>query len=333
MRGAIAVLCLRFTAADLGRITLAPRPNEVLETILSAHPRSGTRRVRRRMSGRPLARTGVLTQLVGADGFIPGFLLQPECDDLASGAEWISQTSDAHLSAGLCQAAGSRDASCWFRQLAAGSRDASCWFRQLAAGAAEARRTLVSDLRAHFTSSLAPIWPLVQAAAAADRSFRAETLLRGGIDALLSTLNVGWHWDSPVLRIPSRLAYEVELCGRGLLLIPSYYSTGTPLLAYRPGHATVLVYPMYHGDAPSTAGDALGPLLGRTRAAVLAALRDPATTTTLAERVRISLASASQHATVLRKAGLISTTRVGGAVLHALTPLGVALTQRDPVAR
>ena len=47
----------------------------------------------------------------------------------------------------------------------------------------------------------------------------------------------------------------------------------------------------------------------------------------LASRVGISLAAASQHASVLRGAGLIVTRRQGGAVLHVLTPLGAELLQ------
>ncbi len=39
----------------------------------------------------------------------------------------------------------------------------------------------------------------------------------------------------------------------------------------------------------------------------------------------ISLAAASQHASVLRNAGLITTRRRGSAVLHVLTPLGAEL--------
>lgn len=41
----------------------------------------------------------------------------------------------------------------------------------------------------------------------------------------------------------------------------------------------------------------------------------------------ISLAAASQHASVLRGAGLIATRRQGSAVLHVLTPLGAELLQ------
>jgi DNA-binding transcriptional ArsR family regulator len=60
---------------------------------------------------------------------------------------------------------------------------------------------------------------------------------------------------------------------------------------------------------------------------VLASVRDGCTTTELAGRAGISLAAASQHATVLRDAGLIASRRQGGAVLHVLTPLGAELLQ------
>jgi DNA-binding transcriptional ArsR family regulator len=82
---------------------------------------------------------------------------------------------------------------------------------------------------------------------------------------------------------------------------------------------------MYLGDRPNESTDALAPLLGNTRAAVLATLSVPATTTALADRAGVSLSSASQHTAALRNAGLISTTRQGIAVQHALTPLGAAL--------
>lgn len=50
----------------------------------------------------------------------------------------------------------------------------------------------------------------------------------------------------------------------------------------------------------------------------------------LACRSNTTLSSASQHATVLRNAGLVTTQRYGGAVLHSLTPLGLALLNDAP---
>ena len=80
-------------------------------------------------------------------------------------------------------------------------------------------------------------------------------------------------------------------------------------------------------DGPRANGAALAALVGRNRAAVLGAVADGCTTTELAVRVGISIAAASQHASVLRDAGLITSSRQGGAMLHALTPLGAGLLQ------
>jgi DNA-binding MarR family transcriptional regulator len=66
-------------------------------------------------------------------------------------------------------------------------------------------------------------------------------------------------------------------------------------------------------------------VLGRTRASALRALHDPCGTTELAARLRISVSSASEHATALRAAKLIQTDRHGQAVQHSLTMLGRAL--------
>lgn len=84
-------------------------------------------------------------------------------------------------------------------------------------------------------------------------------------------------------------------------------------------------------DTPAGPPRVLGPLLGRTCAAVLPRVRDPATTTPLAERVGVSVASVSRHATVLRSAGPVPTTRIGTAVLHSLTPFVRALLDGEPL--
>jgi len=61
--------------------------------------------------------------------------------------------------------------------------------------------------------------------------------------------------------------------------------------------------------ADSPLPDTLAAMLGPTRAAVLRALRKPHGTAELAKAVRISPASASEHAKVLRDASLIETSR------------------------
>ncbi|MGH3380833.1 MAG: ArsR/SmtB family transcription factor [Actinoallomurus sp.] len=70
-------------------------------------------------------------------------------------------------------------------------------------------------------------------------------------------------------------------------------------------------------------------MLGRTRAAVLQALSGRVGTTgDIARRLGISMASASEHASLLRAAGLVVSERSGNTVRHRLTSLGFDLLHR-----
>ncbi|GHH66597.1 transcriptional regulator [Streptosporangium violaceochromogenes] len=322
----IGMIRMHFSDADLRRITFAPAPNALWETVLSARllrgaptsrswSRPGIRRLRQQVRGSLAERAGVLTSLVPPKSFVPAFLLQPDAGDFTTGVELARQTPSSYLALDL--------------SALAPAQRAGRWARELADGASWARQTLAGDLNRYFVSSVEPLWPLIQTAAAADRTLRAEILLRGGVDALLATLHPDCHWQPPTLHIPIDGDYDLPLCGHGLLLIPSYFAPRL-MVMHRPDAASVLIYPISVEERSADQADVLGPLLGRTRAAVLAALRGASTTTSVAEQVGISLGSASQHATVLRNAGLVSSTRMGGAVLHTLTPLGQALLHGGP---
>ena len=321
------MISLRFTIADLGKVAFASGPNALLEMSLSIHRahrwragkarlRPGTQRWYHEVNGSLEDRAGVLFDLLPrTPGWVPCFLFgDPAVGDWDAAAELLDRTPVPQLAADLSKAAP--------------AQKTAHWARELANGVTKARRVLVDDLHGYFSSSLTSLWPQIQAAAVTDRALRSETLLRGGVDALFATLGTGWRWQPPILHIPAAFTADISLEGRGLVLMPSYFALG-PTGVHRPGRPTMLIYPMHLGDQPNGSTDALGPLLGHTRAAVLATLRVPATTTALADRVGISLSSASQHTAILRNAGLITTTRRGIAVLHALTCLGAALLHTD----
>jgi predicted transcriptional regulator len=139
-----------------------------------------------------------------------------------------------------------------------------------------------------------------------------------------------------VLEVLMPADYDLSLNGRGIALVPSVFVGQIPSLHTNPndpGSAPWLVVPPADGrmqqrhlwENPQPRGAALAALVGRNRAAVLRTIADGCSTTELAGRVGISLAAASQHASVLRDAGLITTHRQGSAVLHVLTPLGAEL--------
>jgi DNA-binding transcriptional ArsR family regulator len=150
---------------------------------------------------------------------------------------------------------------------------------------------------------------------------------------MLASFQPLMRWRSPVLEVGYPTDRDLHLGGRGLRLVPSFFCSGRPVSLLDPELPPVVVYPIahdpWHPMAAGTGPRSLSVLLGATRAAVLEAVGDGCTTTELSRRARVSAASASQHASVLRGAGLISTSRTGGSVLHTLTPLGTALLRGD----
>jgi hypothetical protein len=197
---------------------------------------------------------------------------------------------------------------------------------QLAAAAVAAHQVLVE-----------PYWTRIHACLHAEHVARLRTLAAGGPERLLASLQSQWvRWRPPVLEVLVPADYDVSLNGQGIALMPSVFVGQVPSLHQNPNDPRAvpwLVLPPTNGrmglrdlwDNPGPHGAALAALVGRNRAAVLRTIADGCSTTELAGRVGISLAAASQHASVLRDAGLITTHRQGSAVLHVLTPLGAEL--------
>jgi len=81
--------------------------------------------------------------------------------------------------------------------------------------------------------------------------------------------------------------------------------------------------------APGEGGDreAIEALLGRRRAGILATLAAPAATNELARRLGASPAGVNEHLGILRRAGLVRSTRDGRRVLYERTPMGDALVR------
>jgi DNA-binding transcriptional ArsR family regulator len=205
------------------------------------------------------------------------------------------------------------------------------WMRQLADGDPGTLRQLAAALRSHHDSVVAPFETDAQAQVDADRGRRARVLLDQGAEGLLNSFRPIMRWESPVLEVDVPQHRELHLNGRGLLLVPSYLSWGTPDVLFDPDLPPVLVYPIEHCLRRSlAAGAALSALIGPTRAAVLESLEDGRTTSELARRIGVSPSSISQHTAVLCDAHLIHTVRAGKAVLHSLTPLGSVLLAGRP---
>jgi hypothetical protein len=212
---------------------------------------------------------------------------------------------------------------------------ASVWAAAETGGPARLR--LAAAAVAAHQALVEPYWTRIHACLHAEHVARLRTLAAGGPDRLLSSLQSQWvRWRPPVLEVLVPADYDVPLNGRGIALVPSVFVGQIPSLHQNPndpGSVPWLVLPPADSGReqrhlwgnPRPRGAALAALVGRNRAAVLRTIAEGCSTTELADRVGISLAAASQHASVLRDAGLITTHRQGSAVLHVLTPLGAEL--------
>ncbi|MFI1399900.1 ArsR/SmtB family transcription factor [Streptomyces sp. NPDC020681] len=326
------MLRIHFTGDDLARVRMAVRPDVLWETILSFHRLRERRRAlafgewrsetRTRLNGE----TKLLSALVPPHGYFPDFLTPPAAGcGLEPGLEAIRDTPPRRLHAELALVASGRAAAPGLpARLAA-----------LAEGRPEPLARLVTVLRSYHRAAVEPYWPHIQARVEADRAVRGRALLDGGAGELLASLPPVLRWKAPVLEADYPVERELHLDGRGLLLQPSFFCRGTPVVYRDATLPPVLVYPADHTPAPAfgeAGGPSLGRLVGHTRSAVLQAIRYGCTTSELARRAGVSLASASQHAAVLREAGLVLTLRHGNAVLHTLTPLGAALLRGGATA-
>ncbi|RJQ83428.1 ArsR family transcriptional regulator [Pseudonocardiaceae bacterium YIM PH 21723] len=188
--------------------------------------------------------------------------------------------------------------------------------------------TLRESLNGYFRLALESHWATICDQLAADRGQRTSAMVNGGVEGLLTSFQPNARWKAPVLEVDRPCQRDVTLTGQGLLLVPSFFHRQVSLFQYGPDTPSVLVYPVSTGWdwVRTTALDEpdkhLAALLGRTRAAVLRAIADGGSTGELAKRLGISVATASEHAGVLREAGLVVSNRHGKRVLHSLTELG-----------
>ncbi|WP_409239843.1 winged helix-turn-helix domain-containing protein [Streptomyces sp. PA5.6] len=329
-------LRLHFTAADLARTRLAEGPRPMLELDIAvrllqdgAHPaRFGAWR---RHSLRRLA-PGVrrLFDLIPPTGWTVGFLDHAGAAGIDEAVERVRATPAARIAADMerwAARAQGQAVPAWTRALGSDRR----LLGELADAVALAHREVVAPYQEHM-----------DVLSRADQALRARQVAHGGLDMLLSGLNPSCiRWDSPVLELTTASGFtgDIHLAGRGLLLIPSVFGAVFPAFDETAEPQPWLTYPVGVRDtdlflAPvetarvlSTVPDSLTALLGHTRAVVLWTIAEHpgCTTSELARRAGISPASASQHATVLRTAGLSHTVRHRNTALHTATYAGTHL--------
>ncbi|MFC9942067.1 ArsR/SmtB family transcription factor [Streptomyces pratensis] len=322
------MLRVYFTSEDLARVRVAPGPDhlwEIANSVQTLQRRDGERVfgtwrhwARPRLSGS----RALLAGLLPPRGYSPDFLTPTSGDrtSLQATLDVLMSTPRPRLRTDLSQLAASPRLPGWVHSLAAGDTDAL--------------RRLGAALHTYQLEAIAPYWPRVHAHVDADRAVRLYTLLDRGTEGLLAGLGPQFRWRPPVLEVAYPVDQELHLRGRGLVLQPSFFCWPAPTTLADDALPPVLVYPIHHaadwagpapGEHPPHGTGPLGPLLGHTRAGLLRAALTGCSTVEAARLLRVTHPAVSQHANVLRAAGLITTVRTGGRSFHLATTEGRAL--------
>jgi DNA-binding transcriptional ArsR family regulator len=193
---------------------------------------------------------------------------------------------------------------------------------------------LTAALGAAYHRLVEPYWPAFGQLAEAHRGRLERSIAARGLGATLDEIGGGATWEGDTLRLPHAGLWSDEpiassLAGRGLVLAPTVLTDRPmPWFPLDPTHSPVLLCPVRGTrlGEPVTPGSArLDRLVGRSRAHVLrrtASSPEGHSTTELARLVEISPASASEHLSVLREAGLVDSVRHRQRMVHTVTPLG-----------
>jgi DNA-binding transcriptional ArsR family regulator len=317
------VFRVHFECADLARTTIAQEPDPLWEVLLGLHvlqtddePETfGTWRERAR--ARLSALEQELLALAPPVGYSPDFLTPRAAGrGLEVGLAAVAATPPGQLRSELVRLSD--------------SVRLPAWSRRLATGETGVMTRLVHGLRSFHRTKIAPQMPMITPAIESTVAKHNDTVAHDGFESLIPQLHRTLRWEAPVLSVDMpHIDRDLHLNGRGLRLVPSFFCWKYPMMLLDPALPPVLVYPVRHAGRPEAVvrradrDRAVADLLGKTRARVLKSISSGACSTSeLAARAGISLASASEHARILHNTGLVTTHRIGSSVRHMLNPVG-----------
>jgi DNA-binding transcriptional ArsR family regulator len=191
-------------------------------------------------------------------------------------------------------------------------------------------RRVADALEHYWHVAIEPYWPRLRSVLDADVAYRVNTLARGGIAELMADLHPSIAMTDHAIRVTSRTEGDVD--GAGLTLVPCVFVwphlwvelglAGRPSLTYG-ARGIGALWQDAHADAEEE--DALGALLGRSRAEILMRLALPRTTTDLARALDLSPPTVSSHLAILRRSGLVTSWRQGRRVLYLRTSVAATI--------
>jgi DNA-binding transcriptional ArsR family regulator len=178
-------------------------------------------------------------------------------------------------------------------------------------------------LRWVWTETVLPTWPRRRRVLEADVVSRVARLSRDGWSGVLDDLRPGMRWlgatddGAAQLQVNPQPNPPRDIRGADLVLTAAHCAHGWVTWRLDPPARYGIVYPVtgiFHRSG-RVAPEALGRLIGPTRARVLMAAREPVSTTGIVARTGLPLGSVGDHLKVLADSGLLHRRRSGREVL------------------
>lgn len=190
---------------------------------------------------------------------------------------------------------------------------------------------IISTLRQLWETCFEPYWPRMRAVLEADIVFRGRQIAQTGVASMLNHLappRIEYEHGVVVVHLRDPAPRTQAIDGEGLTLVPTMFTRrasapvgdGPPMIMYS-ARGQGALWETERVANPA----AVAAVLGETRATLLTALADPASSTELGVRFGVSASAVNQHLRVLREAGLLVSTRYGRSVLYLRSELGSAL--------
>ncbi|PZR53567.1 transcriptional regulator [Xylanimonas oleitrophica] len=199
---------------------------------------------------------------------------------------------------------------------------------------AQVRVRVAQALRTYWDTCFAPWWPRMRAVLQADVVHRGQVIGAYGLGAMFAGLSERIRLEDGVVRVrlgsPAR--FRRSTAGAGLTLVPTLF-TRAASAPISPEEPPTIMYGargagnLWQAEVQRAPG-VLTDLLGATRAGLLTALGDPASSSDLAGRLGVTVSAVNQHLRAMRAAGLLTSARHGRSVLYLRSELGDALVGR-----
>jgi DNA-binding transcriptional ArsR family regulator len=190
------------------------------------------------------------------------------------------------------------------------------------------QRHLANGLARFWRDALSEGWPELRSILDQDIVHRATAIAAHGVGRALGTLHPDMDWAGDAITLAKSWDGEIDVTGRDLVLVPSVLNWPDVIIQVDTPGQFVLYYPAQRiGAGRGRRSGRIAQVVGNTRAALLADLETPRSTTELAARLGCTPGTVSYHLSALHRARLVTKVRDGRYVLYQRTAHAAGLLE------